>query len=80
MHVGASRLFVCRPLLAVVMPYLANVLGTILGHLKAVFPPAAACLAAQGSCKTPRAGQGQPATTDLVLDDDEEEDEGAVSR
>ena len=66
------------------MPCLGNPLATILGHLKSVFPPAAACLAAQGTSNSPNAGlvpAGTGADTDLVWDDDEdEEDQGIATR
>ena len=74
----------CRPLPAVVVPCLGNPLATILGHLKSVFPPAAACLAAQGTSNSPNAGlvpSSAGAATDLVWDDDEDdEDQGIASR
>lgn len=74
----------CRPLPAVVVPCLGNPLGTILGHLKAVFPPAVACLAAQGSSSGPGgslASSGTGLSADLVFedDDDEEDDEGGTA-
>ena len=57
---------------------LGKPLATILGHLKAVFPPAAACLAAQGgAASSSPPAQGIPTSAaDLMLDEDEDE-EGA---
>ena len=53
---------------------LGKPLATILGHLKAFFPPAAACLAAQGraSSNSPVAQGTAMLSADLVLDEDEE--------
>ncbi len=68
----------CRPLPAVVMPCLGAPLATILGHLNSVFPPAAACLAAQGASNGPTGGLAPAGTPDLMWDDDEEEDQGTV--
>ena len=59
-----------------VAPCLSSALGSILGHLKGVFPPAAACLAAQGTAAN-RPAPGAPAIArDAWLDEDEEDDEG----
>ena len=68
-------LLMCRPLPAVVMPCLGVPLATILGHLKSVFPPAAACLAAQGASNGPTGSLASSGTPDLMWDDDEEEEE-----
>ena len=71
--------FFCRPLPSVVVPCLSTALATILGHLKAVFPPAAACLAAQGNAAN-RPAPGAPAVAgDTWLDEEDEEDEGDVA-
>ena len=62
-----------------VVPCLGNALETILGHLKAVFPPAAACLANQGTSSGPGshlAPSGTGVAADLLLDEDDEDDEG----
>lgn len=64
-----------RPLPAVVMPCLGAPLATILGHLKSVFPPAAACLAAQGASSGPSGSLAPSGSPDLMWDDDEEEDQ-----
>ncbi len=69
----------CRPLPAVVVPCLGAPLATILGHLKSVFPPAAACLAAQGASNSPTGSLAPSGTPDLMWDDDdEEEDQGTA--
>ncbi|KAL0052590.1 hypothetical protein WJX82_004414 [Trebouxia sp. C0006] len=64
-----------RPLPAVVVPCLGAPLATLLGHLKSVFPPAAACLAAQGASNVPTGSLAPSGTPDLMWDDDEEEDQ-----
>ncbi|KAL0036308.1 hypothetical protein WJX77_001773 [Trebouxia sp. C0004] len=64
-----------RPLPAVVMPCLGAPLATILGHLKTVFPPAAACLAAQGASNGPTGSSAPSGSPDLMWEDDEEEDQ-----
>ena len=60
---------------------LGKPLASILGHLRAVFPPAAACLAAQGSSSSPAdpLNQTGPAMAgNLMLDDYAEEEEGLL--
>ncbi|KAA6420881.1 MAG: ATPase family AAA domain-containing protein [Trebouxia sp. A1-2] len=66
------------PLPAVVMPCLGAPLATILGHLNSVFPPAAACLAAQGASNGPSGSLAPSGTPELMWDDDEEEDQDEV--
>ena len=60
-----------------VVPCLGSALETILGHLKAVFPPVAACLANQGASSGPGSHLAPSGVAaDLLLDEDDEDDEG----